>query len=106
VFFYMVMSNPVEGREAEYNDWYDTKHIPEITALDGFETARRYRMSDVREGQTGFEGYRYVCIYELDGNAPLDALARLTAAREAGETTPTDAVARDPAPRGVLFERV
>ena len=106
MFFYMVMSNPVDGQEDEFNHWYDTTHIPEITALEGFADARRYRMSDRREDQAGFEGYRYVCIYELEGDDPMATLARLAAAREAGSTTPTDAVSRDPAPRAVLFERI
>ena len=31
----VVFSNPTEGREDEYNDWYDNTHLPEVCALDG-----------------------------------------------------------------------
>ncbi len=39
----VVMSNPVSpDREAEYNDWYTSRHIPDIVSLPGYAAATRY----------------------------------------------------------------
>jgi hypothetical protein len=36
--------------EAEFNDWYNLEHVPQITALPGFVRTRRYHCekSDIR----------------------------------------------------------
>ncbi len=38
----LVLSDPPPELEGEFNDWYDTEHIPERAAVPGFETALRY----------------------------------------------------------------
>jgi hypothetical protein len=43
--------------EADFNRWYDTKHVPERLAMPGFLSARRYASTD-RPG-------RYLAVYEL-----------------------------------------
>lgn len=44
--------------ETEWNDWYDTKHVPEILACPHFKTAARYVSDD--------NGLRkYLTIYAL-----------------------------------------
>jgi hypothetical protein len=64
----LVMTNPVEGREDEYNEWYDEVHLAEVVALDGFAGARRYKLSPVqREGVE--PTHAYLAIYELDCEA-------------------------------------
>jgi hypothetical protein len=35
-------------REAEFNDWYNLEHIPQIVALPGLVSARRYEVRDAR----------------------------------------------------------
>jgi hypothetical protein len=59
----VVNSYPVEGREAEYNDWYQNIHLGELVALEGFVSARRFRMArKLVEG----EAAPYMAIYEID----------------------------------------
>ncbi|HYH42584.1 MAG TPA: hypothetical protein VD867_11435 [Burkholderiales bacterium] len=53
------------GIEAEFNDWYETEHIPVRLALPGFSRAVRYRECDA--------GRRYLAIYEIDDLAVLDS---------------------------------
>lgn len=57
--------------EADFNDWYDTEHIPERMAIPGFVGAYRYRAI---EG-----GPAYQALYDLESVAVLDqpAYARL-----------------------------
>jgi hypothetical protein len=50
--------------EADFNDWYDTEHVPERLAVPGFRSAQRYRAI---EG-----GPAYQALYDLDSAAVLD----------------------------------
>ena len=34
---FVVLSNPIEGREDEYAQWYQNVHLHDVVALDGFE---------------------------------------------------------------------
>jgi len=40
--FLLVTMDPPPGLEDEFNDWYDTEHIPDRASIPGFETARRF----------------------------------------------------------------
>ncbi|BCB82853.1 DUF4286 family protein [Phytohabitans suffuscus] len=72
----VVRSNPVPGREDEYNKWYDGQHLPEILAIPGFAAARRYVLHGTPQAPPEF---RYLTIYEIEGEVG-DALARLASA--------------------------
>src|SRR3546814_7682746 len=43
-YVYVVRSNPVTGREDEYNRWYSERHLADVMAVPGFVSARRYRI--------------------------------------------------------------
>lgn len=55
---------PPPGKEQEFNEWYETDHIPARMALEGFVRARRFF--------AGSEQPPYLAIYEVES---LDALA-------------------------------
>ena len=40
--FLMVTMEPPPALEEEFNDWYDTEHVPERKAVAGFEAATRF----------------------------------------------------------------
>ncbi len=88
-FAYVVYSNPVAGREDEYNDWYTNQHLADVTAVSGFVSAQRFRLLDV--AAEGAPRQRYMAIYTMDTEDPLAAIARLTALVEAGELAMSDA---------------
>ncbi len=43
--------------ESEFNEWYDTEHIPNLSAVPGCLSARRYRANG--------GSHRYIAIYHL-----------------------------------------
>ena len=47
-YFYCVFDTPLTGREAEFNQWYETKEIPAIAATPGVVSAQRYLRSEVQ----------------------------------------------------------
>ncbi len=51
------------GAEAEFNEWYNTEHLPQLAAVPGVLSARRYRASDTDSPR------RYLALYHLrDGS--------------------------------------
>jgi hypothetical protein len=89
---FMALTNPAEGREDEYNDWYDTSHLQEsLEAIAGRVSGRRYRLNEAqRPGQD--PPWRYLALYELQG----DDVAALQRADEevriSGRLTPGNGV--------------
>ena len=75
-FRYLVYTNPVEGLEAEYNDWYDNTHLGEVIAVPGFIAAERYELQ--AEGDAKPE-HRFLAIYEFEADDPATVLAELAA---------------------------
>jgi hypothetical protein len=45
--------------EAEFNAWYDTEHLPQLAAVPGVLTARRFRATDTESER------RYLALYHL-----------------------------------------
>jgi hypothetical protein len=70
---FVVKSKPVEGREAEFNDWYDNHHVPDVLAVPGFVAAQRFR------ADAAAPGHPYLAIYEIEGDARA-AMEALTSA--------------------------
>jgi hypothetical protein len=66
----LVFSNPVDGREDEYNDWYTNHHLDEILEIEGFRRAQRFRLADAEMNRdTPETPYRYLALYEVDDDA-------------------------------------
>ena len=87
--YLLVFSDPVAGREDEYNDWYDNQHLADVVAVEGIRSARRYEPveSPLSEPST----HRYLAIYECDGD--LAAItAELGARREDGRMPVSDSI--------------
>ena len=70
-FIQIVYSNPVEGKDDEFNEWYDNVHIPELLAVPGMLSAQRYTLHEAEMYR--MEGgrppdHRYAIIYEMEGD--------------------------------------
>src|SRR6185437_3188005 len=58
-FFFLVFSNPIAGKEQEFNDWYQNSHLGDLTQLPGWNGAQRFRLvTDVNPRPTAL-GYRW-----------------------------------------------
>ena len=70
-FIQIVFSKPAEGKDDEFNEWYDNVHIPELLAAPGMLSAQRYNLHDAEtyrmEGGKPPE-HRYCIIYEMEGD--------------------------------------
>jgi hypothetical protein len=61
----IVFTDPVEGREDEYNDWYNNQHLSDVVAVPGFGSAQRFKLKELRDGQFR---HRYLAIYEIESD--------------------------------------
>ena len=71
---YMVRSNPVEGKEDEFNRWYSNVHLPEVLQIDGFQTAQRFRLT---EQQMQPQSHGYLAIYNINSEDVTGTLENL-----------------------------
>ena len=55
----VALSNSVEGRDEEFNHWYDTQHLPDVMSVPGFVSAERLTC-------LGNGPHRYMAIYEIE----------------------------------------
>lgn len=79
-----VLSAPPEGvSEEEFHDWYDV-HEAEVLALDGFRSAERYRLADLRASSGEGLGFSHLIAYEIEGEFD-DAWSNLRGAVDSGE---------------------
>jgi len=49
------------SREAEFNDWYNNTHIPDIQETKGFVKATRYEILEPSQDKG-----KYVAVYEIE----------------------------------------
>lgn len=57
----LVETNCDPAREAAFNEWYDTVHLPDILQTPGFVRARRFVQKDFRDGRG-----KYLAIYDIE----------------------------------------
>jgi len=92
-YTFVVMTNPVAGKEAEFNDWYNRNHIPDVLNVPGFVCAQRFRLADVQMGgDAASRPYKYLAIYEIETDDLEGALKELRSRAQSGEIVPSDAI--------------
>jgi len=68
----LVLSNPTAGDDDEFNEWYDSTHVPEVLSVPGVVAAKRYDLAPIETPEVeGMEApappaHRYLAVYELD----------------------------------------
>jgi hypothetical protein len=58
---------PADVDEDDFNAWYDA-HLGEILSIPGFVSAQRYRLEPVVVDSGEPVSYRYLSVYEIDGD--------------------------------------
>jgi len=62
---FVVLTNPVEGRDHDYNEWYNNQHIPDVVSVPGIVAAQRFRLNDFQMPGPAAQ-WKYLAIYEID----------------------------------------
>ncbi len=78
-FQVLVMSEPTEGNEDEFNDWYENTHLDEVISSTGWSRAQRFGLA----AQAGLECPRtYLAAYEAEAEDAEAVLRRLNETRD------------------------
>ena len=80
----IVYTSPVDGREDEYNAWYDDVHLREFAALPGVINGRRFKVAGAGQPQ-------YAAVYELSAH-PDEVMTAMNAGIKDGTVHMTDAL--------------
>jgi heme-degrading monooxygenase HmoA len=68
----MIAANePSPEKEAEYNEWYNQKHVPMMFAFKGMKKATRYHLLGENK-----ECSRYLSVYEFDSKEDMQAFPK------------------------------
>jgi hypothetical protein len=77
----VVFTNAVEGKDKEFNDWYQNTHLKQIVSIKSFVQAQRFRFhTNIVPGAAN--PARYMAIYDIetdDINAALGGMNDLAA---------------------------
>jgi hypothetical protein len=90
---WLVFTKPVEGREQEYNEWYDEVHLPDVAAVPGVRAAQRYVLGPERRSPGVTPPHSYLAVYEIDGD-PDVVFPEITRRIDSGEMKLSDALDR------------
>ena len=97
--YLLAFTNPVPGREAEFNRWYDERHMPDLLAVPGFVSAQRFALTDAT-GQ-GKPGWTSLALYEIETDDP-DGLMAEVRSRLGTEIMPVSDALDAATPAGVI----
>ena len=70
----VVFSNPQPGKEAEYNDWYDHRHLDDIMGSGVVRAARRFRAVGKARREPA---QQYMTFYEFSSDDLGEAKAKI-----------------------------
>jgi hypothetical protein len=89
-YSFVVLTNPTPGKEAEYNDWYNKVHIPDVLNVKGMVGAQRFRLADQQMG--GQPQHRYLALYEIETDNLQETLDDLKSRSGTADMVLTDAI--------------
>ena len=81
----IALTTPLPGKEAEYHDWYNNAHLPELVNMFGMDGAQRYELV---VKLAGADTNPYLAIYDIETDDPMALLGQMGAAAESGKMTP------------------
>lgn len=101
-FKMLVFSEPFEGRDEEFNEWYTGRHLDDLCALPGFAAAQRFKLHSLSMGKTL---NKYLAIYDVETDDPDWVIENMFAARDT-EAMPIDPAFNIDATTVMLYEEM
>jgi hypothetical protein len=92
------------SREREFNEWYETTHVPELCQVPGIASARRFELSKAQLFPPDAAQHEYIAIYEIDADDVQGVIDELATRMASGAIHMSDAVEMDPLPSVALYE--
>jgi hypothetical protein len=61
----LVFADPADGKDAEFNAWYDQHHAPEVLRVTGFTSGQRLTLADVQLAPQKEPRPKYLTMFEI-----------------------------------------
>ena len=74
----VVLTEPNEGREKDFNDYYEKQHLDEVLSSTGWESAQRFKLVDEQGRSCPLP---YLAFYEVEAENSEDVLTTLNETR-------------------------
>ena len=71
--------NCVKGREDDYHDWYNNRHMDDVLAIPGFVKGQRFAVHDTKVAGDSNSRWRYLALFEIETDDLRGALDTLVA---------------------------
>lgn len=89
-FLYIALSDPIAGREADLDAWYDDLHLSQVVDVPGFISAQRYAAVETCDGP--IQRKRILVAYEIEADDPKIVIGALRERRGTEMLLPCDAL--------------
>ena len=77
-YMVLVLTEPTEGNEAEFNDYYENTHLDEVISSASYDSAQRFKLvHEVGEPCP----LPYLAVYEAEGESGEEVIQRLNDSR-------------------------
>lgn len=94
-YTFLALTNPVAGKENEFNEWYDKHHVPDVINVPGFISGQRFKLADSQMGNAeATKTYRYLALYEIETDDVAATLKELMARGGTADMVASDAIDR------------
>lgn len=90
----VVMTNPVPGRDDEYNSWYDDQHLEDVLKIEGIRSAERFELSAAQRGDPPYP-FEYLALYWIETDDLPSVVAELKRRSGTARMPLTEALAAD-----------
>ena len=90
-YTFVVFTNAVTGKEAEFNEWYNRHHIPDVLNVPGIVSGQRFRLADTQFSRDE-KKHKYLALYEIETDDIAATLKELRARGGTAEIVPSDAI--------------
>jgi hypothetical protein len=88
---FVVFTSAVEGRDEEFNEWYDNTHIHDVLKVPGYVAAQRFKV--VSELSSGIAPKcKYIALYEMETDDPAKTLSELVSRAGTAELANSEAM--------------
>ncbi|MGR8946636.1 MAG: hypothetical protein ACU84Q_01220 [Gammaproteobacteria bacterium] len=78
----VVLTEPTDGREDEFNDYYENIHLDEVIETTGWKSAQRFKLVDEQGRSCPLP---YLAVYEVQADNSQEILEGLNATRRERE---------------------
>ena len=92
-YVFVVLTNPVEGREEEFNAWYTQQHVPDLLRIPGFVAAQRFELTETQRLKHYPHPYKYAALYEMETDDLAATCELMGEAAACGRMPSTNAIA-------------